>query len=216
MKFKCVWRKAYNVVNLGLVTLLFLLSCENHIIERAASDYFPFSEGNWWRYVSNNDTVLVKIEPPDTILQVECFPVSFGGYVKHLAKDSKAITEYINIVYNFAGDDYTIIDDFIMRIELPLVKGNAWEDSLVDSLNVSAQLIKAKYSISGRVTEYAYVDNFDCDVYTIELSTIELLTSPDTTLTDTSYVVEHYAPDIGLAQFENEDGEYTLIDYDIQ
>ncbi len=200
-----------------LFLLALLIFCSNnHFIQRASRDYFFYKEGNWWRYASNDDTMLVEVEPPDTILQTECFPVSFGGYTKYLAEETDAIIEYVNVLFNFAGDDYTMIDDFIMRIELPLVDGHTWEDSLVGSLDVSGQLIQAKYSVSGGVTEFTHDDDFDGDVYTIELTSIEMLISPDTTLIDSNYVVEYYAPDIGLARFDTEEGEYTLIDYEIQ
>lgn len=200
---------------------LFLLAvfvfCSNdHFVQRASRDYFLFDEGNWWRYASNDDTVLVEVEPPDTILQTECFPVSFGGYTKYLAESREAIIEYINVLYNFAGDDYTIIDDFVMRIELPLVDGNSWEDSLVGSLDVAGQLIQAKYHVRGSVNEFAYDEDLDGDVYTIGLTFIETVISFDTTMIDSNYVVEYYAPDIGLVRFDNEAGEYILIDYEVQ
>ncbi len=201
---------------LGFVIFLFFLACENHIIERCASDYFPLAQGNWWRYVSNGDTLMVEVEPRDTILHVECFPVSFGGNIEYLAKNSESIVEYVEIVYNFSGQDYTIIEDFIMRIETPLVDGNTWEDSLIDSLNVSGAWIKAKYYINGRITGFAYADDYEGDVYTIELETIETLMFPDTMIIDTSHVTEDYAPNTGLVRFHNEAGEYNLIEYDIQ
>lgn len=197
-----------------LLFLIFLICCSNnHIIQRASSDYFPLAEGNWWRYVSSDDTLLIEIEPLDTILQTECFPVSAGGYVRYLAKDDESISEYINIVYNFAGETYTIIENFIMRIELPLIEGNVYEDSLVDSLNLFGQWIKAKYHISGEVAEYEYRnDFFEGDVYKLEISTTETLISPDTTIINTNYE-EYYAPDIGLVQFVTESIEYNIIQY---
>jgi hypothetical protein len=195
---------------------LFLFCSNDHFVQRTSRDYFFFEEGNWWRYASNDDTILVEVEPPDTILQIEFFPVSFGGYTKYLAEEPDAIIEYVNILYNFAGDDYTMIDDFIMRIELPLVDGHTWEDSLVSSLDVSGQQIQAKYSVIGGVTEFTYDEDFDGDVYTIEVMSIETLISSDTTVVDSNYIVEYYAPDIGLVRFDIEEGAYTLIDYEIQ
>ena len=199
-----------------LVLVLFLFCSNENFVQRASRDYFLFEEGNWWRYASGDDTMLVEVEPADTILQTECFPVSFGGYTRYLAESHTAIIEYINVLYNFAGDDYTIIDDFVMRIELPLVDGNNWEDSLVGSLEVAGQLIQAKYHVRGVVTGFTHDDNFDGDVYTIELSSVERVILLDTTMLDSSYVVEHYAPDIGLVLFDNEVGEYILIDYEVQ
>jgi hypothetical protein len=201
---------------LWVVTFLLLLSCENYIIERAASDYFPLADGNWWRYASNDDTLIVEVEPRDTLLHVQCFPVIFGGSAKYLAKNAESIAEYIEILYNFSGDDYIILKDFIMRIEIPLVAGNTWEDSLIDSLNVFGAWIKAQYYIRGRVTGFTYVEDYEGDVYTIELETIETFTSPDTTIIDTNYVTEDYAPNIGLVRFYNEEGRYNLIEYGLQ
>lgn len=200
----------------SILLALFLFCSNDHFVQRTSRDYFFFEEGNWWRYASIDDTVLVEVEPPDTILQIEFFPVSFGGYTKYLAEEPDAIIEYVNILYNFAGDDYTMIDDFIMRIELPLVDGHVWEDSLVGSLDVSGQLIQAKYAVSGGVTEFTYDEDFDGDVYTVEIISIETLISPDTTVVDSNYIVEYYAPDIGLVRFDTEEGAYTLIDYEIQ
>jgi len=195
--------------------LIFFICCSNnHIIQRAASDYFPLVEGNWWRYVSSDDTLLIEVEPLDTILQTECFPVNAGGYVRYLTKDDKSISEYINIAYNFAGETYTIIENFIVRIERPLVEGNTYEDSLVDSLNLFGQWIKAKYHISGEISEYEYRNDFyEGDVYKLEISTTETLISPDTTITINNYVEEYYAPDIGLVQFVTEEDEYNIIGY---
>lgn len=216
MKFKCVECKAYGVWFLGLFVFLLFLSCDN-IIEKSASDYFPYEEGNWWRYFGDSETLFVEVEPLDTLLQTECFPVTYGGVVKYLVKNERAIDEYVKILYDFSGDDYTIIEDFITRIELPLVYGNTYQDSLIDSLNIFGQWVKAKYHISGVVSEYEYNDSvYTGDVYKIELVTVYHLISQDTTIIDTTNVEEYYAPDIGMVRLRNEDNDYYLIAYELQ
>jgi hypothetical protein len=216
-KVYSVMRRACNAWCLVTAGVLLLTSCDNRIIERATSDYFPYEEGNWWRYLSNGDTVLVEVEPPDTLLQTEVIPVSFGGNITYFVKDDKALSEYVKIIYNFSGDDYTIIENFITRIGLPLIYDNVYQDSLIDSLNIFGQWVTAKYYTSGTVSAQTYTDSlYEGDVYLVERVTISQLISYDTTLTDTIAAEEYYAPDIGLIHFYSEEGEYNLIEYEVQ
>jgi hypothetical protein len=199
---------------LGFIIVFLILSCDSTIIQRAASDYIPLAEGNWWRYAHESDTLLIEVEPIDTILGIECYPVDAGGYTTYLAESDASISEYIHIEYTYAGDIYTILDNFVTRIELPLIDGNVYHDSIIDSLQVFDQWIKAHYSITGEVSQGEYTgDLYDGDVYRIDIVTIAVLVLPDTTITDSMSVQESYAPDIGLIQFRTMDDEYNLIDY---
>ncbi len=202
---------------------LIIYCANNHIVERAVSEYFPYQEGNWWCFLGDGETLLVDIEPLDTLLQRECFPVSFGGNVKYLSLSDRAVDEYIKIIYNVAGDDYTIIEDFIMRIELPMVCGNTYQDSLIDSLNIFGQWVKAKYCIRGTISQYkkldlpGYSDTLYSDAgYKIELAIIYHLSSQDTLIADTTYREEYYLPEIGLVHFKDKERWYSLIEYNIQ
>ncbi len=206
-------KRAYSVACFVLIALLFL-SCDNHIIQRASSDYFPLAEGNWWQYMSANDTLFIEVEPLDTILNIECFPVSADGYVTYRTKNDNGISDYINVVYNFSGETYTIIEDFIMRIELPLLDGNTFNDSLIDSLELFGEWVKAAYHVNGEVSTDEYSSGlYDGDVYRVEISIRETLTAIDTTIIHDTYVEELYAPDIGLIQIRAGNSEYNLIAY---
>jgi len=203
---------------LFLVTvILFCLSCENHIIQRAAADYFLYKEGNWWRYLSvDSDTAFVEVEAVDSVLQTECYPVDFDGELHYILHLPGSIKEYYKFTCNFSGIDYTIIESFVTRIELPLVIGNSWQDSLIDSLNVAGQWLKAEYRINGKVQDFSYEEAFDGDVYEIELYITEKFTSSDTTTTTETHLCEFYAPDIGLVRFYREGVEYVLLEYQLQ
>jgi hypothetical protein len=200
-----------------LVCLLLLVACsDNHFVQRAASDYFPLEQGNIWYYAQDSDTIVVEVELPDTLLNRECYPVSFGGYTHWLAKTSDAVDEYVKIVYFFSGDEYTILEDYAMRMELPLVADNTWQDSLVDSLEISGQWITAKYYVDGEVIGYFYDDNYEADVYGCAVTTTTVLITTDTVMTETNFYEETYAPEIGLIDFDRGDGTYILVDYIIQ
>lgn len=210
----CVAHEACGVWCLIIAGVFLLLSCDNHIIERATINYFPYEEGNWWRYRGDSDTLLVEVEPPDTLLQTEVIPVSFGGNIKYFVEDDRALSEYVKIIYNFSGDDYTIIENFITRIELPLVYGNVYQDSLIDSLNVFGQWVKVRYHIRGTVSE---LDVWYSEAgYKIELITVYNFFSPDTTVIDTVYQEEYYFPEVSLVRFYDGETWYDLIDYEVQ
>jgi hypothetical protein len=224
MTYKCTERRAYSILRRACsvwcfitVGIVLLLSCDNRIVERATSDYFLYEEGNWWRYYGGGDTVLIEVEPLDTLLQTEVTPVSFGGNIKYFVEDDRALSEYVKIIYNFSGDDYTIIENFIMRVELPLVYDNVYQDSLIDSLNIFGQWVTAKYHTSGTVSTETYTDSlYEGDVYVVASVTISQLISNDTIVMDTIAVEEYYAPDIGIIRFHSEGDVYNLIDYEIQ
>ncbi|KPJ73798.1 hypothetical protein AMJ52_03075 [candidate division TA06 bacterium DG_78] len=230
MTYRCTGRRAYSVLRRAYGVLCFIIAvvllltfCDNRIIERATINYFPYEEGNWWRYLGDSDTLLVEVEPSDTLLQTEVTPVSFGGNIKYFVEDDRALSEYVNIVYNFSGDDYTIIENFITRIELPLVYDNVYQDSLIDSLNVFGQWVTAQYRMSGAISEWENTDItevFDTLYseagYKIELVTIYNLTSQDTTITDTTYLEEYYVPNKGLVRFYDGETWYDLIEYEVR
>ena len=198
-----------------LLALLLILFCgDNHIIQRAAEDYFPLDTEYWWLYGSGNDTIFVEVEPADTLLGIEYFPVSYNGVVRNLAESDNGIAQYVKIVYDYAGNDHTIIEDFLMRIELPLIKDNSYQYFLSDSIDVAGQLIKASYEINGTIVDYTSDDDYG-DVYELSLRTIESLITPDTSIIDTTDVTEFYAPGIGMIRFSDGTSEYRLIEYSI-
>ncbi|UCF70212.1 MAG: hypothetical protein JSW49_08415 [candidate division WOR-3 bacterium] len=195
--------------------LLLIVSCgDNHIVQRAAEDYFPLSEGYWWQYSSQNDTILVEVEPLDTIIEVECFPVTFNGRVEYIAKRDASISKYVVTLYNFAGVDYTILEDFIVRIELPLVKGHSYHHVLADSILVAGQSVSASYEVIGDIIDFSYDPGYG-DVYEIRIMTIETLVENGSVNSDTVEITEYYAPGTGMIRFQDETADYNLIETNI-
>ncbi|MEO0184770.1 MAG: hypothetical protein ABIL20_03120 [candidate division WOR-3 bacterium] len=199
--------------------LLVFSACENNIIERSATDYFPIKEGNWW-YYANNDlynpkNINITVESPDIILQRECYPFNVSGEFHYYSKDQKGIKEYILVTQNYGGYDYTILQGFVTRLELPLVQGNQFSDSLVDSLDLAGQWIKAYYSINGLVSDYQNNEIYG-EVYRIIISKHQYISTQDSTIANEEYVEEYYAPNIGLIKFKNRDGEFTVTDFHIE
>ncbi len=197
-----------------LLFLLLLIFCgNNHIIERGAGNYFPLRENLWWQYVSDGDTIFVEVETRDTILEQECYLVDRNGEVNYYTKtDNGSIAQYVKQVYNFGGDDYTIIEGYVLRLELPLITGNTFQDSLLDSVQVADQWIWGSYKIQGKVCGYQG-DSLYGDVYKVETQIFAVIITPDTIISDTTDLIEYYAADIGLVRFNGVAGEYQLAEY---
>ncbi|MEO0142009.1 MAG: hypothetical protein ABIL70_04355 [candidate division WOR-3 bacterium] len=199
-----------------LIILLLFVFCENHIIERSTGDYFPTEEGNWWFY-SNSDlyqpkTLEVSVEPKDTLLEIECYPFNYSGDFHYFAIDQNGVKEYIKIVQNYGGNDYIILEGFIRRLELPLVRGNLFIDSLVDSLDFFGEWIKGSYKIEGYVSDYI-VDKLYGTIYKVIRTTVQTIRTADSAFTKEEYLEEYYAPNIGLIRFKTGEDEFKLTDY---
>ena len=199
-----------------ILTCLLVAACEEHIIQRATSDYLQYETGNWWLLVGAADTFVIEVEFPDTIRQQEVLPVSYNGVGHFVYEADEALYEYVSISYTFSGTEYQVIDDFIARMELPFVRGSSWHDSVYNSIEVSGMQIAASYDVTGTVTDCRYSSVYDGDVYTIEITTLTMLETPDSTINDSVSVLEEYAPGIGIVRFRNETDEYIVSDYQVQ
>jgi hypothetical protein len=199
-----------------VVIAIVFITCDNRIIERAANDYFPIETGNWWSYSNDNiyepKQVYVEVESLTSVMSTDCYPVTYSGVVRYIARDDRAVREYRELVYDFEGDDYIVVHGFLTRIRLPMVQGSAYADSVIDSVNIGGVFVHGKCRIDGLVSEYA--DNgLYGNVYKVIVSTRETIVAPDTTIASTSSVEEYYAPGIGLVRFIDDEGEFHLSDY---
>ncbi len=204
---------------LVILFVLFFNSCDNYIVVRSASDYFPMDEGILWTYTNddlyNPISINITIESADTILQRECYPFNASGEFRYYSKDREGIKEYIRLVKYYNGEDYVILQGFITRLELPLVTGNRFIDSLVDSLNFFGQWLKVRYIINGLVAEYIQDKTYG-EVYKVITNRFHSVATQDSINQIEEYIVEYYAPGVGMVEFENDKGRFRLRDYYIK
>ncbi len=204
---------------LTAIMLVLFLSCENRIIERSASEYFPLKTGCWWRYANDDlyDPMIIDIsvENSDTILLRECYPFNVSGVFHYYSKDPEGIKEYVKLTQYYSGSEYIILQGFVMKLELPLVKGNKFVDSLVDSLEFFGQWIKARYTVTGLVADYE-TDDIYGEVYRVITSIHRSIISPDSTVVNEEYAEEYYAPGIGLVGFNNPNGSFDLTEFQLE
>ncbi len=197
-----------------ILFLLFIIYCgDNHIIQRSAGNYFPMKENMWWKYVSDGDTIFTLVEGLDTLLGQKCCLFSQNGVANYYTITNRgSINKYVRLIYNYGGDDYTVIESFVLYLELPFITGNTFQDSLCDSILVANQWIVGSYRVEGTVSGYQ-VDSIYGDVYRVDSKVVEYINSPDTTISDTTFFTAYYANNIGLIKFTDRNGEYSLIEY---
>ncbi|MGQ9534722.1 MAG: hypothetical protein ACUVQ3_04840 [bacterium] len=200
-------------------TTVLSTTCQNHIIERSSNEYFPLKSGNWWQYANNDlynpQVINIDVDSVVTFLQRECYPFNVSGELHYFSKDTKGIKEYIEMTHNYSGATYVILQGYITRLELPLVKGNRFIDSLSDSTNFFGKWIKGRYLINGLVSDYEN-DKLYGDVYKVIFSISQSITTPDSSISSELYLEEYYAPGIGLVRFKNNDGEFNLTLYHLE
>jgi|UniRef100_A0A7V3RFV0 hypothetical protein len=213
MNFKVI-KKCFS-----FVFFILFVNCDNHIIERSANDYFPLKQGDWWSY-TNLDlyepvSVVITVEALDTILQRECYPFNISGDFHYYTRDQDGIKEYIKLTQNYGGDEYTILQGFVTRLELPLVSGNRFLDSLADSVEFFGKWIKGRYLINGLVSDHQKDDVYG-EVYRVIINLSKTIITPDSTIASEDYFEEYYAPGIGMVRFKNKDGDFRIKDFHIE
>jgi len=207
-----------NILLWWAVIIAIFVSCDNRIIERAASDYYPIETGNWWRYSDNElyepQQVYVEVESLTSVLNTDCYPVTFSGVVHYIAVDDWAVREYKELIYNYDGSDHTIARGFLTRIQLPFIQGDIYVDSVRDSIDVGGISIQGTCRVNGLVSAYEGNSLYG-SVYKVIITTTETIVLPDTTFTNASSVEEYYAPGVGLMKFVNDEGEFNLSDFQL-
>lgn len=208
---------------LFLVILLFqFCSYENPFTARIKSDYIPIDKsGNFWIYkntdgsvkyleVKENETNIEKDNKEVIILEVnyeETYWYKGEGYV----------SRYRDIEINFNGELFPVENRWQNYIEIPLVKGNSWQDIWEDTLIFFNQPLYRIDKITGSVEGVEIVETEagtfkNC--YRIKFYTFEKISSViigDSISEDTYY--EWYAPDIGLVKSTEDNENWVLTDY---
>jgi hypothetical protein len=207
------------IITFALLIAVLSTGCQDRIIERSSYKYYPLDEGNWWRYSDNSlydpQSVIIEVESLDTLLEKECYSVSISGNVVYYTETDRGVSEYAHITYTFSGSEYTIVEGFVDWLELPMVSGNQWKDSVCGNLSISGNDIHAKHIVDVLVSEYT-VEELYGSVYKVVRTISDIVVSPDSTVETIYTTEEYYAPNIGLIRFHNQEGEFSLVEYEIQ
>lgn len=208
-----------------LLLLLFLLqSCSHHnpFTARISKDHIPINEiGRYWIY-ENNDGIQKYVEVKETtnLDGKEAILIQENYQETYWYKGDDYISRHLNIEINYNGELFPVEHRWQNYIEIPILKGNNWENTWIDTVFIYDKHLIRTSELKGKVEYYETIETeagiFD-NCYRIKISTIVRNISyipVDSLISKTYY--EWYAPDIGLIKTTEDNKGWTLIEYGLK
>ena len=197
--------------------ILLILNCnQDKTLLRATSDYFPLQTGMVWYYVNGNDTTTVEVIGDTIALGYYCFVVNRNFVEEYWIKDKTEIRKLVEKETTLAGHNSILEQRFRRYFQLPLIKGNYWNENFIDTVIVfGGNSIIFRHSITGKVDA---IENITApaggffEVY--KLALVDSVKYNDSLAIQTSYY--WLAPEVGIVKqrFENTDTvEQVLIKF---
>ncbi len=203
--------------NLFIILSLVFFCCENPVIYRMSANYFPLeTKGNSWEFESESGATLLLLSSGETIEGGrECFLIERNYFPEHWYKDSKELAKYEVEYYDFGGERITLASQWIRYLELPLIEGNSWNDTLEAVKNVFGERVQRTVVSYGKVEGIELVEvqagRFS-QCYKIGVKRFRETYVNSTLLeSDTTLKYEWYAPDVGLVRFDENGDVYSLV-----
>ncbi|MEO0072080.1 MAG: hypothetical protein ABIK10_01385 [candidate division WOR-3 bacterium] len=194
--------------------LMYACNCDNWILYRATSEYFPLSVGNRWVYKKGDELRFVEV----------CSETIIGGYSAFVIRNNfqdefwkinegrieKLIQRYIII----AGNEYLLKRRWGIRYQIPLIWGNHWNDYERDSINVLGQNYSFEYVANWQIVGCedvitpagSFIESYRLDFFE------EITINGEHEIYQGS---EWLAPNVGLVKRVINGQEELLIDYTI-
>lgn len=194
--------------------LIYVCNCNNWILYRAASEYFPLTVGNQWVYKKGDEFRFVEV----------CRETIIDGYSAFIIRNNfqdefwkisegrieKLIQQYIII----AGNEYLLKRRWSLRYQIPLILGNQWSDYEQDSISLLGQNYHFEYVANWQVVGCedvitpagSFIESYKLDFWE------EITINGEREIYQGS---EWLAPNVGLVKRVINGQEELLIDYTI-
>ncbi len=207
-----------------LLLVLLLQSCsyENPYIARIRSNYFPIDKtGSFWIYRNENGSekyIEVKENPNNLTKDGKEVIILEENYNEaYWYKDNGYISRYREIQVDFNGQLTAVESRWQNYIEIPLVKGNSWNDSWNDTLVLLNEPLYRTDNLNATVQTFETLNTEAGEFkncYKIKFTVLEEIRSEiigDSLFQETYY--EWYAPGVGLVKSAKSNEIWELIDY---
>ncbi len=203
--------------NLFIILSLVFFGCDNPLIHRMSADYFPMeTAGNRWEFESEDGVKLLLLSSGEAMKgDRDCFLVERNYSPEYWYEDSRELAKYEIEYHGFGGERIVLTGRWVRYLELPLVLGNSWSDSVDVQKTVSGEDVQRKVMSRGEVEAIEFVDvqagRFD-HCYKVKMTkSRETLVDSILLESDTTLTYEWYAPDVGLVKFSENGTVYNLI-----
>lgn len=186
------------------------------MIYRISADYFPAEvEGNSWEFESTEGmTVLLVSFGKATKGQRECVLIERNYAPEYWYENSAELARYEIEHYDFQGQRIEF-NRWLRYLELPLLVGNSWSDTLDAVEVVSGERVERRVVSYGKAEA---IETVKVQAGTFrECYKVSLVRERETFVNfalrecDTIRTCEWYAPDVGLVKFVENGEEYSLV-----
>lgn len=185
------------------LVFILLLGCEN-IVYRMDNDYFPLKTTNKWEYEDSKGNLrIIEVAGDSTVQGFPSKIVENNFKPEFWCKTEEKVRKFIVKTINIDGEDDTLEQMYRTYYLLPFIKGDSWESSFGDTLEVYGDSIFFIHKIEGEVLDIEDSVSVPAGVFyeIYKLKLKESFTLNDSTWTDSAY--EWYAPGIGLIKRED-------------
>jgi hypothetical protein len=207
-----------------ILSLLIIQSCSYHnpFTVRISKDHIPINEiGRYWIYKNNNGIQkYVEVKKTTNWDGKEAILIEENYQESYWYKGNGYVSRHRNIEINYNGELFPVEYRWQNYIEIPILQGNNWENSWMDTTFIYDKPLIRTSELKGKVECYETMETeagiFE-NCYRIKISTVvENLSSlpVDSIISKTYY--EWYAPDVGLVKTTEDNKGWTLIKYGLK
>jgi hypothetical protein len=181
-----------------------------------SADYFPIeTAGNSWEFERDDGVRLLVLASGEAVRgDRECYLVERNYSPEYWYEDSRELARYEMEYYDIGGQRVEF-DQWLRYLELPLVAGNCWSDTMDVVKTVLGEKVRRRVVYRGKVEGIEAVQvkagRFR-ECYRIGMERMRETFVESVLLdADTTYICEWYAPDAGLVKFSEDGQVYSLI-----
>ena len=181
-----------------------------------SADYFPIEvEGNSWEFEGDDEVRLLVLSSGQAVRgDRECYLVERNYSPQYWYETFGELARYETEYYDFGGERIEF-NQWLRYVELPLIRGNCWSDTMDVVKTVLGQRVRRRVISRGRVEGIEVVDvqagRFH-ECYKIRIERVrETVVESAPLQTDTTSVCEWYAPNVGLVKFSENGKVYRLV-----
>jgi hypothetical protein len=199
------------------IITLSIFSCNNNdwILFRVSNDYFPLTNGNWWKYETNGMNELVKVISDTNAYGISCSYLTRNFADEFWTKENSEVKKLVVRTMNFGGTDYTIQEVWTVQYHLPFVLGNYWSNTYRDTATVLGDTYYTSQAITRKVVAVEDINvPAGSFLQTYKLEYMETIAINDSSEQYSGF--EWYSPGLGLVKSIINNTTKELIDYSVK
>jgi hypothetical protein len=130
-----------------------LCGCDDMMLYRAKSDYFPLVPGSRWTYDVGGNTAIDSVVGDSALDGRPCVVVLRDYAPEYWSKQTTEIRQFTSLVATRGGQSYELEARYRLVYALPLIEGATWSESYRDTIVlVGTDTVLFKDSLASHVT----------------------------------------------------------------